>query len=215
MSVYDTDQWRAFIAAIRANPADDTPRLVAADWLDEHGERDRAEFIRVHLAYYAARHSHRRQSLGGEPCRKCKLKRRLKRLWHLPGKGLPNGIWGRLPVDGFLTVVDCSAADWLAHGDAVLAREPVERVSLTTWPELTFHGPNYSLAGDPADRWFNTDALPSPADGIERRVLSARWPGVKFVLPSEPITARADPAGVTFRLDQPAGQRVEGERPGE
>lgn len=28
------------------------------------------------------------------------------------------------------------------------------------------------------------------------------------------LMARADPAGVTFRLGQPAGDRVEGERPG-
>lgn len=33
--------------AILANPFDDTPRLVYADCLDEHGEHDRAEFIRV------------------------------------------------------------------------------------------------------------------------------------------------------------------------
>src|SRR4051794_31473628 len=29
------------------NPDDDTPRLVYADWLDEHGDPARAEFIRV------------------------------------------------------------------------------------------------------------------------------------------------------------------------
>src|ERR687898_691134 len=33
--------------AILADPADDAPRLVFADWLDEHGEPDRAEFIRL------------------------------------------------------------------------------------------------------------------------------------------------------------------------
>jgi uncharacterized protein (TIGR02996 family) len=38
---------RAFLAAIVAAPEDDTPRLVFADWLDEHGEHDRAEFIRL------------------------------------------------------------------------------------------------------------------------------------------------------------------------
>ena len=37
----------AFLRAIRANPDDDTTRLVFADWLDEHGEPERAEFIRV------------------------------------------------------------------------------------------------------------------------------------------------------------------------
>jgi uncharacterized protein (TIGR02996 family) len=38
----------AFRAAIRAEPADDTPRLVFADWLDEHGRPDEAAVERVH-----------------------------------------------------------------------------------------------------------------------------------------------------------------------
>jgi uncharacterized protein (TIGR02996 family) len=37
----------AFLRAICEAPDDDTPRLVFADWLDEHGEAKRAEFIRV------------------------------------------------------------------------------------------------------------------------------------------------------------------------
>jgi uncharacterized protein (TIGR02996 family) len=37
----------ALLAAIRANPEEDTPRLMFADWLDEHGDTDRAEFIRL------------------------------------------------------------------------------------------------------------------------------------------------------------------------
>src|SRR5437763_14201269 len=40
----------AFLAAIAAAPADDLPRLVFADWLDEHGDPDRAEFIRLQCA---------------------------------------------------------------------------------------------------------------------------------------------------------------------
>lgn len=36
-----------FILAIREAPADDAPRLIYADWLEEHGQADRAEFIRV------------------------------------------------------------------------------------------------------------------------------------------------------------------------
>jgi uncharacterized protein (TIGR02996 family) len=39
----------AFWAAIRENPAEDTPRLVYADWLEEHGDPERAEFIRVQI----------------------------------------------------------------------------------------------------------------------------------------------------------------------
>jgi uncharacterized protein (TIGR02996 family) len=36
-----------FLQAIRSSPDDDTPRLVYADWLEEHGQSDRAAFIRV------------------------------------------------------------------------------------------------------------------------------------------------------------------------
>jgi uncharacterized protein (TIGR02996 family) len=35
------------LRAIIENPEDDTPRLVYADWLEEHGDPDRAEFIRI------------------------------------------------------------------------------------------------------------------------------------------------------------------------
>jgi uncharacterized protein (TIGR02996 family) len=39
----------ALLAAIVAHPDEDTPRLVYADWLDEHGRSARAEFIRVQI----------------------------------------------------------------------------------------------------------------------------------------------------------------------
>jgi uncharacterized protein (TIGR02996 family) len=39
----------AFLRDILDNPEDDTPRLVFADWLDEHGQPHRAEFIRLQV----------------------------------------------------------------------------------------------------------------------------------------------------------------------
>ena len=36
-----------FLQAILDNPDDDTPRLVYADWLDENGDPERAELIRI------------------------------------------------------------------------------------------------------------------------------------------------------------------------
>src|SRR5262245_8220254 len=36
-----------FLQAIITNPDDDAPRLIYADWLEEQGDEDRAEFIRV------------------------------------------------------------------------------------------------------------------------------------------------------------------------
>lgn len=42
----------ALVAAVAAVPDDDLPKLVLADWLDEHGDPDRAEFIRLQVAAY-------------------------------------------------------------------------------------------------------------------------------------------------------------------
>src|SRR5215470_6533504 len=39
----------AFVLAILEHPEDDTPRLVFADWLDEHDQPERAEFIRLQV----------------------------------------------------------------------------------------------------------------------------------------------------------------------
>jgi uncharacterized protein (TIGR02996 family) len=37
----------AFLEAIREQPDDDAPRLIYADWLEEHSQPQRAEFLRV------------------------------------------------------------------------------------------------------------------------------------------------------------------------
>ncbi|AWM39630.1 hypothetical protein GobsT_20250 [Gemmata obscuriglobus] len=44
----DADE-RALLDAIIAEPDEDTPRLVYADWLDEHGRHERAELIRAQI----------------------------------------------------------------------------------------------------------------------------------------------------------------------
>jgi len=46
-----TNDEQAFLNAICAHPADDTARLVYADWLAEHGQEDRGEFIRVQIEF--------------------------------------------------------------------------------------------------------------------------------------------------------------------
>src|SRR5687767_4232018 len=42
-----TSDEQALLDEIAARPGDDAPRLVYADWLDDHGEPDRAELIRL------------------------------------------------------------------------------------------------------------------------------------------------------------------------
>jgi uncharacterized protein (TIGR02996 family) len=43
----------AFLAAVHERPGDDAPRLVYADWLEEHGEVEYAEFIRWQMQHPA------------------------------------------------------------------------------------------------------------------------------------------------------------------
>ena len=47
------DERGALIAAVLADPDDDLPRLVFADWLDERGEADTARFLRAQIALAA------------------------------------------------------------------------------------------------------------------------------------------------------------------
>ena len=43
------DEMSPFLRTIAENPGDDAPRLVFADWLDEHKQHARAEFIRLQI----------------------------------------------------------------------------------------------------------------------------------------------------------------------
>src|SRR5262245_50285811 len=47
--MFDSATDSAFRRSILESPDDDAPRLVYADWLDERGESDRAEFIRLQI----------------------------------------------------------------------------------------------------------------------------------------------------------------------
>jgi uncharacterized protein (TIGR02996 family) len=74
-----------FLQKIIENPDDDAPRLVFADWLEEHGDSDRAEFVRVQceLAKLARRQEllRREQQLRR---REQQLLRRNKKKWAGP-----------------------------------------------------------------------------------------------------------------------------------
>src|SRR5262249_30534184 len=41
------NQHQRFLAALKQNPFDDATRRVFADWLEEQGDRDRADFVRA------------------------------------------------------------------------------------------------------------------------------------------------------------------------
>jgi uncharacterized protein (TIGR02996 family) len=196
----------ALLADILEYPEDDTPRLIYADWLDEHGEADRAEFIRVQcgLAGFVAPATGVVTCEGKGPptragsrkrckCRPCALWRRQRSLlagprpdvyenevvWFNAGDGTDAWRTTFRPRwrRGFVEAVVCRAADWLAHAAALLARHPIREVTLTTLPTWQMLA---LLLGHE-----------EPIIGVPRwfgvllpQALATLWPRVVFTLPA-------------------------------
>jgi uncharacterized protein (TIGR02996 family) len=108
------------------NPDDDGPRLVYADWLEEHGDPDRAAFIRIQIE--AAR---------------LQLEKALRPSLHERGRELlerHRGEWLRdvpppLRKDfaferGFVGWLYCSALEFLRGAERLFRRNPVRSVRL-------------------------------------------------------------------------------------
>jgi uncharacterized protein (TIGR02996 family) len=118
------NQEDAFLQAVIESPDDDTPRLVYADWLDEHGDAARAEFIRVQV-----------RLAGGDPKGIDRLHRRERDLlwkhekeWAAP---LHRIVRRARFVRGFPERVTLTAGSFLAHADTLFRRAPVRHLILT------------------------------------------------------------------------------------
>ncbi|MBM3979451.1 MAG: TIGR02996 domain-containing protein [Planctomycetes bacterium] len=119
-----TDE-RPFLEAIFARDADDRPRLVYADFLDDCGEPERAELVRVQLAL--ARLSDddpRRPELSD---RQAELLTRNRAAWTAHLAGLVVGVDFRRGVPDSVTV---EAATFLARGAELFERLRVRRLRL-------------------------------------------------------------------------------------
>jgi uncharacterized protein (TIGR02996 family) len=192
-NAYTLPDWELLLKAVAASPDDDLPRLVAADWLDEHGEPERAEFIRVQIE----------RANADRP----ELLWREKALWNNPVFG---GTWAaeECPViatlafgsslrtaavsgaervtfrRGFPFRVSCTAEEWLRYGGRIVPRQPVRELMLTRCGDF-----------DPALWWQMTATLrplarldidsPSPMLGAFLR--DAVCPGVLVCGPDGPV----------------------------
>jgi uncharacterized protein (TIGR02996 family) len=111
----------AFLAAILAQPADDLPRLVFADWLDEHGDADRAEFIRLQCA------AARGELSAAAVHRMAELEAAHRPDWlGSAGRGVFHAEFRR----GFVEHAVLPAADFLRHGPALRRQTPLRSVAL-------------------------------------------------------------------------------------
>jgi uncharacterized protein (TIGR02996 family) len=114
----------ALLHAITAHPDDDTPRLVYADWLDEHDQPERAEFIRVECE--AERTD--RSSPAHLPLlqRASDLFERYRYRWFKPlvGGDLVDLV---LTSRGFVDTVVLSPDDFADHADTITTSAPLLR----------------------------------------------------------------------------------------
>ena len=114
----------ALLHAIYANPDDDTPRLVYADWLDEHDQPERAEFIRVECE--EARTDHSSPAYLPLLQRASDLFERYRRRWFKPlvGGDLVDHV---LTSRGFVDTVVLSPDDFADHADTITTCAPLLR----------------------------------------------------------------------------------------
>jgi uncharacterized protein (TIGR02996 family) len=113
--------------AVCEHPDEDAPRLVFADWLEEHGEAERAEFIRVHVA--TDRMPKDDPNYTRLMQRRGELFARNNRDWHAGLPKLPGVEWALSFPRGFVgevTFADVKA--FRRHADAVFAGTPVEDI---------------------------------------------------------------------------------------
>lgn len=142
-NAYQLPEWELLLKAVAASPDDDLPRLVAADWLDEHGEPERAEFIRIQIERAKAdtpKLAWREQALLNNPLLG----------WQWAAEACPslagfvfdpnagdslramrvNGAERVTFRRGFPFRIACTADEWLRYGSGIVPRQPVRELAL-------------------------------------------------------------------------------------
>ncbi len=158
---------QGFLDDILAHPDDDTPRLIFADWLDDEGDGERAEFIRGQIE---------RAQLPKWDARQVRLRLRESELIKQHGEKwkqeLPTikGVeWGEFRR-GFVASASIDTFQILQkNASACWAAAPIEVVSFAPWSRE--HNPIKTIAPIPGlrelildDGWFEADEVERLAD---------------------------------------------------
>lgn len=112
-----SDEQRAFLNAIHANPDDDLVRLVYADWLDEQDQPERAEFIRVQVRLEEIRRTIRQPD--EDHLHYLSVHSRSSGVWCCPGDSAER----RELAFRYRSLLDAHEAEWLAPFREVLHNE--------------------------------------------------------------------------------------------
>jgi uncharacterized protein (TIGR02996 family) len=120
----------AFLAAIIADPDSDVPRLVFADWLEEHGDTERAEFIRLQCSL-------ERDVLSREET--LRVTARVNELigQHKPSWRIPKIPGSQTFQRGFVDQLHISAADLLQYHEVIERTTPIIELRLSAAEQYT------------------------------------------------------------------------------
>jgi len=158
--MFNTNQHSNFLRAILDAPNDDLPRLIFADYLEESGEADRAEFIRIQCELAAGcENSERKKPLES---RQAELLAKYSEAWRLPirgpqafRRGFVDSLWTsadvllasepELIVGSTVRTLRITSADkYIDNLAEYRGFERIEHLDLTTttWPGITDCGPS-------------------------------------------------------------------------
>jgi uncharacterized protein (TIGR02996 family) len=194
---------QGLLATICDHPAEDAPRLVLADWWEEHGDPQRAEFVRVQCELA------RLPEEPPMPCSGMTFENRRAALWHsetcewcrwthvrdekiLPLRSRERKLWkaaddGRrwFPPAGIGVTATLGSLDWIGRGTAagLVRRGFVHSVAL---PLAAFLGGGCGRCGL---QWVLNPNLSRPRDvsGCTLCAGSGRTPGAAASLAAHPV----------------------------
>ena len=123
------------LAAVLAAPDDDGPRLVYADWLEDRGDADRAEFIRLQIRLAQS-------PTLADRAREAVLLQRHAEAWLAPlrikGEPLQNRGTHAQFVRGFVEIVWMPAQIFLKRAEKLFRRAPVRELRVTRASQAEF-----------------------------------------------------------------------------
>lgn len=198
----------AFLAAVVAAPADDLPRLVYADWLDERGD-PRGEFIRVQVELARAprcRYTREGVDFSGPFCSPpyCEVCRPLQKLrrresvlrlhlvnWAAGLPGQPSDYAGN-KVTAFLGYNDVIEYDFV--------RGFAGRVTLR-WQVWQANAEKIRKAAPVTAVRLTTRPATRHARPVVLGRLTAEWPGLDFELPDGRATGATHASGLRAVTD--------------
>lgn len=119
------------LQAVLESPDEDAPRIIFADWLEDNGADEYAEFIRLQCEL-AMRRSYLPKSVDESTwsvevaARMDYLRSRELGLMPFQLPYVVNQKWSR----GFLSAVQLTADEWMRHGQTLVREQPIERAEL-------------------------------------------------------------------------------------